>query len=255
MCGGVLVNVMRATPQLLPLLLGLVCGNTVSAQQLDANNWGKATPGVTLVAREGSRDHTEQGTVLWYNLIGKGFPDGVVYNLWRLIPGKSPELLTKGVSFDTQGVLICSGKPGYCSGTGADDPVNLKTTASLGEEKRMAVVSEDGRIAGFADAVPFPIAAADKNCQLTVVRMSPLANVVLASASGLKPNQTLAVSKRYGYESTSAKYTAGPDGKWESLINTEPTIQPKGKASISISDGSCALSVTFDYGPGSNKPQ
>jgi len=102
------VNVMRATPQLPALLLGWVCGTPVAAQQLDADNWGKATPGGTLVAHEGSREHSERGTVLWYNLIGKGFPDGVAYNLWRLIPGKSPELLTKGVSFDAHGVLVCS---------------------------------------------------------------------------------------------------------------------------------------------------
>src|SRR5271167_4106959 len=230
---------MRPTAQSVALLLGLACGIPVAAQQLDVNNWGKGTPAVTLIAREGPREHSERGTVLWYNLIGKGFPDGVVYNLWRLIPGKSPELLVKGVSFDKRGVLVCSGKPGYCAGAGADDPVNLKTTASLGEEKRMAVVSEDGKIAGFADAIPFPIAATDNRCKLSVVRMSPLADVVLASASGLKPNQALIISKHYGYDSTSAKYTAGPDGTWASLITTENALQPKGKASISISDGSC----------------
>jgi hypothetical protein len=80
--------------------------------------------------------------------------------------------------------------------------------------------------------------------------MSPLANAVFASASGLKPNQKLAISKRYGYDSASEKYTAGPDGTWESLINTENAMQPKGKASISLSDGSCTVSVTLDYGPG-----
>jgi len=249
------VNIMRARPQFLALLLGLGCAAPVRAQQLDTNNWGKGTPGVTLVAHEGSREQSEKGTVLVYNLIGKGFPDRVVYNLWRLIPWKSPELLVKGVSFDKSGVLVCSGNPGYCAGAGADDPVNLKTTASLGEEKRMAVVSEDGKIAGFADAIPFPIAATDNRCKLSVVRMSPLADVVLASASGLKPNQALIISKRYGYESASEKETAGSDGAWESLISTQAAMQPKGKASISVSDGSCTVSVTFDYGPGSNKPQ
>ena len=239
----------------LALLLGLACAAQVVAQQLDANNWGKATPGVTLVAHEGSREHSERGTVLLYNLIGKGFPDGVVYNLWRLIPGKSPEVLIKGVSFDSRGVLVCSGKPGYCSGSGPDDPVNLKTTASLGEEKRMAVVSDDGKIAGFADTVPFPIEATDKSCHLSVIRVSPQADVVIANVSGLKPNETFTASKRYGYESVSEKYTAGPNGTWESLISTEVALQPKGKASISVSDGSCAVSVTFDYGPGSNKLQ
>jgi hypothetical protein len=225
------------------------------AAQVDASNWGKATPGVTLVAHEGSRDHTDRGTVLWYNLIGKGFPDGVVYNLWRMVPGKSPEVLIKGVSFDKRGVLVCSGKPGYCSGSGPDDPVNLKATASLGEEKRMAVVSEDGKIAGFADAVPFPIEAADKGCKLSVIRMSPLADVVLVTASGLKPDGSFTVSKRYGFDKASAKYTAGADGTWQSVINTQNSMQPKGEATISISDGGCSVSVTFDYGPGSNKLQ
>jgi hypothetical protein len=242
-------------PQFLALLIGLAYVTPVAAQQLDANKWGKGSPGVTLVAHEGSREPSEKGTVLWYNLIGKGFPDGVVYNLWRLIPGKSPELLIKGVSFDKKGLLICSGKPGYCSGAGPDDPVNIRTTASLGEEKRMAVLSEDGKIAGFADAVPFPITATDKSCTLSVVRMSPLADIVLARASGLKANQTLTVSKRYGYEGASGKETSGPDGTWERLINTQVTMQPKGKASISVSDGNCTVSVTFDYGPGSNKLQ
>ncbi len=249
------VNIMRATPYLLVLLLGLAHPPPFAAQQLDASNWGKATPGVTLVVHEGSREPSGRGTILWYNLIGKGFPDAVVYNLWRLIPGKSPELLIKGVSFDKRGMVVCSGKPGYCSGTGPDDPVNLKTTASLGEEKRMAVVSEDGKIAGFADAVPFPLEATDKSCHLSVVRMSPLGDVVLVSASGLKPNETVTVSKRYGYDSASGKYTASPAGTWESLISSENPLQPKGKASISVSDGSCTVSVTFDYGPGSNKPQ
>ncbi len=248
------MNIRRALLQFLTLLLGLEC-RAPAAQQFDASSWGKGSPGVTLVMHETSREPSEKGTALWYNLTGKGFPDGVVYNLWRMIPGKAPEILIKGVSFDQNGVLVCTGKPGYCSGSGPDDPVNLKTTASLGEEKRMAVVSEDGKIAGFADAVPFPIAATDKSCRLSIVRMSPLADVVLASASGLKANQTLILSKRYGYESALEKQTAGPDGTWESLINTQVAMQPKGKASISISDGNCTVAVSFDYGPGSNKPQ
>ena len=37
-----------------------------------------------------------------------------------------------------------------------DDPVNIQTIAAPGEMKRFAVVSRDGRIAGFADAVPYP---------------------------------------------------------------------------------------------------
>jgi hypothetical protein len=236
-------------------ILALACVVPAVAQKVDASNWGKNTSGVTLAVHESSRDHTDRGTVLWYNLIGKGFPDGTVYNLWRMLPGKSPETLIKGVSFDQRGVLVCSGKPGFCSGQGPDDPVNLKITAALGEEKHMAVISDDGKIAGFADAVPFPIEATDKGCKLSVVRISLQADVMLAQASGLKPNQGITVAKRYGYETGSGKYTASPDGTWESVVSTQNAMQPNGKASISVEGGGCLVSVTFDYGPGSNKPQ
>ncbi|MDR3746635.1 MAG: hypothetical protein P4M04_00500 [Acidobacteriota bacterium] len=249
------IHVPRPARLFVPSLLALACVVPAVAQKFDASNWGKNTAGVTLAAHEGSRDHTDRGTVLWYNLIGKGFPDGTVYNLWRMLPGKSPEVLIKGVSFDQRGVLVCSGKPGFCSGQEPDDPVNLKTTAALGEEKHMAVISGDGKSAGFADAVPFPIEATDKGCKLSVVRMSAQADVMLARASGLKPNQGITVAKRYGYETGSGKYTAGPDGTWESVVSTQNAMQPSGKATISVEGGSCLVSVTFDYGPESNKPQ
>ena len=135
----------------------------LAGQQLDAEHWGKSTLGVELVAHEGPRQRTSSGTVLIYNLIGRGFPDGVVYALWQWPAGKPPKVLIQGVSFDKRGVLVCSGKPGYCSGSGPDDPVNIRTTAVPGEMKRMAVVSSDGKIAGLADAIPFPIKPSDKN--------------------------------------------------------------------------------------------
>jgi hypothetical protein len=224
-------------------------------QQLDAEHWGKNTPGVELVAHEGSRQKSSSSTLLMYNLIGKGFPEGVVYTLWQWAPGKSPKAMMERVSFDKRGVLVCSGKPGYCSGSGADDPINIRTTAALGEEKRMAVVSSDGKIAGFADAVPFPIEASDKNCRLTVVRMSPLADVVLARASGLKPKQPLTVTTHYADEASATSSTANPDGTWTEVMTAPIAKAPSGKALISDSDTFCSVSVAFPYGQGSNQPK
>ena len=243
---------MRDLIVLLSLLASVVPG---VAQRPDANNWGKGTAGVTLVAHEEPRQRTAKSTVLWYNLVGKGFPEGVVYTLWRWLPEKSPEPLIKGVSFDKRGVLVCSGNPGYCSGDGPDDPINLKTTAARGEMKRIAVVSEDGKIVAFADAVPFPIEASDKGCKLSVGRSSTMADVVTARASGLKANEPLTVTTRYGNDGATEKATAGPNGAWQEVVAAKGAKQPSGKALISVSDGICTLSVTFDYGPGSNKPQ
>jgi hypothetical protein len=65
--------------------------------------------------------------------------------------------MMQGVSFDGRGILVCSGRAGFCKGDVPDDAVNIKATAQPGEAKRVAVVSPDGKIVGFAEAVPFPV--------------------------------------------------------------------------------------------------
>ncbi len=224
--------------------------------QLHTENWGKGSSGVTLAAHEQPRQRTPQGTLLWYNLVGNGFPEGAVYNLWQWVPDqRSPQLIMEGVSFDKRGVLVCSGKPGHCSGDGPDDPINIKTTAVLGEMKRMAVASEDGKIVGFLDTVPFPIENSNKGCKLSVVRFSALADTVMARATGLQASAPLSVTTRYGSEGATTKADSGPDGSWTQVVLAQGTKQPIGKALISVSDGACNVAVTFDYGPGSNRPQ
>jgi hypothetical protein len=138
-------------------LLGTVLLSRIAAQQLDAKNWGKSSPGTTLELREGPRQKTAQGLLLLYNVVGRGFPSGIAYDLWYWKAGQEPKRLMQGVSFDKRGVVVCSGRPSFCKGDRPDDPVNIRATAQPGESKRVAVVSPDGKIVGFAEAVPFPV--------------------------------------------------------------------------------------------------
>jgi hypothetical protein len=137
-------------------LLGTGLLSRSAAQQLDAKNWGKNSPGVTLALHEGPRQKTPQGILLLYNVLGKGFPSGIPYSLWQWKAGQEPKKLMDGVSFDDRGVVVCSGQAGFCKGDVPNDAVNIKATAQPGEAKRVAVISPDGKIAGFAEAVPFP---------------------------------------------------------------------------------------------------
>ncbi len=138
------------------LFAAIMLASLAAHPQITAKNWGENTAGVQLILHEGPRQNSAQGTILWYNLIGQGFPSGVPYTLWRWQSGQEPKAVIEGVSFGDRGVLVCSGQPGFCKGQGLDDPINIKTTAAPGEMKRFAVASRDGKIAGFADAVPIP---------------------------------------------------------------------------------------------------
>lgn len=246
-------------PTSLYLLLSVVAAclfaSPLAAQDFDESKWGTGSPGVQLRAVEGPRQKTANGTILVYNLVGKGFPPDLKYSLWGWIPGHKPAKAIEGVSFDKNGVLVCSGKPGSCTTQGVDDPINIKTTAVLAEPKRFAVVADDGRVAGFAEAVPFPIQATDKGCKLSVVRQSPLAEMVSVRASGFVPYEMLNVSGHVGGLDSLHSPTASPEGTWQALIGTKAPGQDSGTATIKVVGQQCSVSVSFAWGEGTVKEQ
>jgi len=248
------MNPTRALLRVVAFALLLTALFSTASGQIEAKNWGKNTSGASLAFYEGPRQKSAQGTILTYNLIGKGFPAEVAYTLWQWKPDNEPKAVMQGVSFDKRGVLVCSGRQGFCKGDGPDDPINIKTTAVLGEPKRMAVVSPDGKIASFAEAIPFPIEASDKNCKLSVVRMDALAETVVARGSGFTPNESLTVTTQSNDEGATTKNNAGPEGDWTSVIIGAPKGQSKGKTSISVTGQSCKVAVSFAWGVGSNHP-
>jgi hypothetical protein len=243
---------LRRIPAFALLTLALLA---TAAAQVDARNWGQNTVGVTLVLHEGPRQKSPQGTLLWYNLIGRGFPGDVPFTLWRWPPDKDPAPVAKGVSFDKRGVLVCSGRPGFCKGEGPDDPINIKANAVLGEAKRLAVVSPDGKIAGFAEAVPFPIEATDKSCKLSVVRMSLATDAVTVRVSGFAANERLTLNMRTSSEEASIDHSADQQGSWTGVVKLP--LNGQGKASVSVTPVTgehCKVAVSFDWGAGSNHP-
>ena len=228
---------------------------SLAAQQIDEAQWGKNTPGVELATHEGPRQRTSSGTLLIYNILGRGFPADKTYDLWFWRLDKKPEKAIQGVSFDKRGLLVCSGKPGSCNGGAADDPVNIKAAASLGEPKRFGVVSSDGKVAGFIEAVPFPIEAKNKSCKLSVVRQSQLAENVILLGSGFTPHETLIVQKQPAGNAAIASPTAAADGTWQEIVEAKVPGQTSGTATVNVSGKSCSVSVSFKWGEGSNQHQ
>ena len=236
------------------LFLYLLC-LPLGAQQMGEAQWGKNTPGVELATHEDPRQRTSSGTLLMYNLLGRGFPADKTYDLWFWRLDKKPEKAIQGVSFDKRGLLVCSGKPGSCNGGAANDPVNIKAAASLGEPKRFGVVSTDGQVAGFIEAVPFPIEAKDKSCRLSVVRQSQLAESVILRGSGFTPHETLTVQKQPAGNTPTANPTVATDGTWQEIVETKAPGQNSGTATINVSGKSCSVTVSFNWGEGSNQHQ
>lgn len=244
----------RTTLYVLPLLCSVIAV-PLAAQQFNEDAWGHNTPGVELQATEGPREATASGTRLTYVLSGKGFPANLNYSFWGWIPGRKPERAIDGVTFNAKGLMICNSTSSSCRGEGPDAPIKIQTTAVPGEPKRFAVVSADGKVAGFTEVVPFPIEATNKNCKLTVIRQSPLAEKVLVSATGFVPYEMLDISANLGGEDTVHSPTAAADGSWQAVVGTQALGKDTGTASIKISGQQCTVSVSFAWGEGSAKVQ
>jgi hypothetical protein len=244
-----------ATYRVVAIALSMIALLAPASAQVDAKNWGANSAGVTLVLHEEPRQKSAQGTILWYNLVGQGFPVGVPLQLWQWTPDKEPKRVMEGVSFDKRGVLVCAGGAGFCKGDGPDDPINIKAQAAAGEAKRMAVVSPDGKIAGFAEAIPFPIEASDKSCKLAVVRMGASAEAVTVRLAGFAPNERFTLTKLTNTEEAAIDQSADKQGSWTGVV--ELPSKGQGKASITIAPvigQHCKVAVSFDWGTGSNRP-
>ena len=239
----------------IPCILVFCIALPLAAQQPDEHSWGRNTAGVQLGTHEDPRHSGPSGTLLMYNLVGKGFPAGKKYDLWFWKVGKTPQRAMQGVSFDKRGLLVCSGKPGECSGSGGNDAVNIQATAMAGEPKRFAVVSTDGSVAGFAEAVPFPIQASDHNCKLSAVRQTPLAETVLVRAGGYTAREPLNVTGNFKPESMPRNPTVSSDGTWQQLFETQTPGQRSGTTTIKVAGAGCAVTVSFPWGDGSGKQQ
>ncbi len=239
------------------VLLPLLCcvSLPLAAQSFNEDAWGRNSPGVALQTAEGPREPTASGTQLTYMLAGKGFPSNLTYALWGWIPGRKPQMAIDGVTFNAKGLLVCNPTSASCKGEAPDAPIKIKTTAVLGEPKRFAVVSDDGRVAGFTEVVPFPIEATSKNCKVSVVRETPLAEKVMVSATGFVPYEMLNVSANLGGEDTVHSPTTSADGSWQAVVGTKAPGKESGTSSIKVSGQQCSVSLTFNWGEGSAKEQ
>lgn len=240
---------------MLPSLLSFLLTLPLAAQNFNAEAWGKGSPGVELQANEISREHTASGTELTYTLTGKGFAPNLTYSLWGWIPGHKPQRAIDGVTFDSKGMVICDPKAPVCKTETPGVPLKIKTTAVLGEPKRFAVVSDDGRVAAFAEAVPFPIEASDKGCKISVVRQTPLAEKVLVTATGLVPYEMLNVSAHVAGDDTVHSPTASADGTWQAMIGTKAAGEDSGVAKIKVTGQQCSVALSFNWGESSAKVQ
>ena len=204
-----------------------------------------SSPGASVRVEEVER----QGSVVQYYLYVSGLPRDRLYSYvtWPVTQAK-PSTAMQGISLGKDGIAMCAGRtPEQCGDPSAkDDPIGFAFNPVKGEPYRVALVSQDYRVAIVI--VPDPITATDKGCTLSVERLLPRFEVAFFSGSGFPTNIEVSFdSESYG-EKRTVKTKTDSDGNLKFAILPAVTGHSQGTTTVRAVGLGCSPLLRFDWG-------
>ena len=227
------------------------------AQQLQSANWGQqfGTEGANLRFMEIERKPSSDGqTYIHYFLQAIGMPKNVSYSLWEWEVGSEPQQKFTGISLRDDAVLLCSGKPGDCSGATEEQVYVLRLDSMQGEPKRFALVSSDGRAKAFGSETPFPVENAAGNCKVALERKKRDASEITVRGAGFKPNDrvTVAISGETNGTTLRSKTDAQGNFSVDFTHSAAPTT-PNGDSQVNVKGSGCETTLPWKWGKDAEK--
>ena len=223
----------------------------VRLSNLEKSIWTRSmnSPGVELSLKEITRWRVTDRTLVKYELHTTGLPKNVTYTLVEIkISGKVVQSLT-GVTLDADGRAICAGRPGTCSGSGPDSPIDLVFFAGTAEPKRLSLISDDeSHLRGVLSVIPFPNATTDRGCRLESVIGTPKGEVTYIHGSGFEPNEELITDSESSGEKNHGVQKAEADGSYFATLLPNILGKPSGTTVIEVKGKNCDPKLSFSWG-------
>jgi hypothetical protein len=185
----------------------------------------RATPGVSLELVESAR--SASGDAVKYRLRVKGLPEGHAFGVW-----------TKGFGRDFTEVVPA-----------LRDDIEL----DLGPYPRgaawwVAVASEDQNTPAFARVVPYPIAARDGSCSISLELISLYGNRFIALGAGFPPGEEIEIETRASGTLSRKRQRVDPDGRLPLDVVEHGTLGADTVARYAAKARGCAPAVEYRWG-------
>jgi hypothetical protein len=219
-------------------------------QTQDKIEWGEKfnSEGATLVLKESGRIRVKNQTVVAYNAFASGLPKDVEYTLWTRLVGSEPQAVAD--AYINKDGLVVSVLADPARNT-AEDPINLKVFAGLGEPKEFGLIANDGHVRAFGQVVPFPIENKAGQCSISATMGMQNYFMVSIVVIGLQPREEFQIDQRSGNEAAQTKATAEADGSYRVLLFPFVKGQSSGKVRFNVNGKSCRVGVEAPWGQGS----
>jgi hypothetical protein len=203
-----------------------------------------------LTLQEIERKRMNGKTVVSYEVVVFGVPEGKKLALWAKHLGSLPKPLEKeyeGLSLDPSGKLVWKKD-------GVPETVKLVLVDfSKGEPYEVALISSDQSVKAFGKVIPVPIEVTEGRCHLSVEIVSPKGDSFAIRGDGFEPDEEVTTTSRSGGEVLEDKTRVSARGTFLTVIFPGVIGKQADLASFTASGKFCKPMVRYDWGPSAFK--
>jgi hypothetical protein len=242
LCGSVSGQTVPASDSQVKADVNHLMDTHVGVEQTVPKGWSISAKGV------GSQTGPDGRPIMQVHIFINGAPDGTIFEQQVIPVGEDkPTSETQGITAGKDGILMCAGRtPEECTGNGPDDPVEFTMQPYKGEPFRFLFVSDKGTIGTVI--VPYPVAGKDHNCTLSAVRLTPMFDLALITATGVPPNTDI----HYTSTGSSSPQVIKSDSRGVLRFSFIPHPDHRGQTSgtmkIKLQEPQCSPEVSYNWG-------
>jgi len=187
-----------------------------------------------------------------YTIEAFGFARSSPVDLWIWIIGKEPQVLALDFNL-REGELVCDKRPLSALGQkvtcrGPSQAAEITISAIQGEPVSVALVSHDKKTRVFAKVVPLPFEVVQGTCRMSVEREDQGGTLFVATALGLRANESLNVAMASENEQAKLSGKTDPAGIWRTMFSPVVKGRNSGAGSIDLKSESCQLHLDYRWG-------
>jgi hypothetical protein len=191
-----------------------------------------ATPGVNLDLVEVPR--SAPGDAVKYRLRVTGLPPAPAFGVWTKSFGRDFREVVSGLRPDASGVL---------------DRLELDPGVyPRGAAWWVAIASDDHKIAAFARVIPYPIAARDGACSLSLELISLFGNRFAATGAGFPPGEDVDIESHASGTVSRKRQRVSADGRFPLDVIMHGTVATDTVARYTVKARGCAPTVEYRWG-------